>query len=44
MYFKRIDDFIKELNTIKINIEEEKKRREKEIEDITSMTLQSIFC
>ena len=36
---KRIDDFIKELNTIKINIEEEKKRREKEIEDITSMTL-----
>lgn len=36
---KRIDDFIKELNTIKTNIEEEKKRREKEIEDITSMTL-----
>lgn len=36
---KRIDDFIKELNKIKTNIEEEKKRREKEIEDITSMTL-----
>lgn len=36
---KKIIDFISQLNGLKTSIEEEKARREKEIEDITSMTL-----